>query len=143
MMVSLVTDGLIEPDGGRVRSHEIVVRMLARADRVPSIRAMAADMAMRVDFDLDTIDDLRVAVEEACATVLANTDANSVLVCRILISASYVEISASVPLPEGRNPGVEPFSLRVLRVLFESVDCWTTHAGGQGFFHVELTRSMG
>lgn len=115
--------------------------MLARMDRVPGIRAMAADLAMRADFDLDAISDLRLAVEEACATVLANTDPDSELVCRLLVSAEKVEISAHVPLPDRREPSVAAFSLRILRTLSDSVDYWTSRVNGQRLFHVQLTRS--
>ena len=38
-----------------LRPNEVEVRMLARRQWVPGIRALAADMAMREDFDLDAI----------------------------------------------------------------------------------------
>lgn len=115
--------------------------MPARMDRVPGIRAMAADLAMRADFDLDSISDLRLAVEEACATVLANTDPDCELVCRLLVSADKVEISAHVPLPDLREPTVAAFSLRILRTLSDSVDYWTSRVNGQRLFHVQLTKA--
>lgn len=125
----------------RLRPHEVEVRTLARHSGVPGLRALAADMAMRADFDLDTIADLRLAVEEACATVLANTDSDSILVCRMLISAAEVRITASVQLPDGWEPVVGPLSLRILRTLSESVDCWTNGSDSQRMFHVQLTKS--
>ena len=30
---------------------------------------MAGDLAMRMDYDLDAVEDLRLAVDEACATL--------------------------------------------------------------------------
>lgn len=98
-------------------------------------------MAMRADFDLDTIDDVRLAVEEACATVLANTDSASELVCRILISVHEVQITASVQLPQGWEPVVGPLSLRILRTLSQTVDCWTNGTEEQRMFHVQLTKT--
>jgi serine/threonine-protein kinase RsbW len=140
--VSLVNDRQEpSPDVADLRPREVEVRMLASMDRVPGIRALAADMAMREDFDLDAIADLRLAVEEACATVLANADPGGMLVCRLLISQSDVEINAFVTLPGGRNPAVGPLSLRILRTLSDSVDYWTTRTNGQRVFHVQLTRS--
>lgn len=116
--------------------------MLARGDRVPGIRALAADMAMHEDFDLDAISDLRLAVEEACATVLANADPDTTLVCRLLVSPAEVEISAFVTLQDGVDPTVGPLSLRILRTLSDSVDYWTTRIGDGRRFHVQLTRSV-
>lgn len=98
-----------------LRPNEVEIRMLARMDRVPAFRAMAADMAMREDYDLDAIADLRLAVEEACATVLANSDPSSVLVCRLLVSATEYEVTAQVVLKSSREPSVGPLSLRILR----------------------------
>ena len=37
--------------------------------QLPAVRAMAGDLAMRMDFDLDAVEDLRLAVDEACATL--------------------------------------------------------------------------
>lgn len=129
------------PGSPSLRPNEVEIRMLARMDRVPGIRAMAADMAMREDFDLDSISDLRLAVEEACATVLANADPESVLVCRMLVSPAEVEVSAHVTLPNGRDPTVGPLSLRILRTLSDSVDYWTSSTNGQRLFHVQLTKA--
>ncbi len=115
--------------------------MPARVDRVHGIRAMAASLAMRADFDLDAISDLQLAVEEACTTVLTNTDPDCELVCRLLVSTERVEISAHVPLRGDKDPTVAAFSLRVLRTLSDSVDYWTSKEGGQRRFHVQLTRA--
>lgn len=114
--------------------------MLARSDGVPWLRALAADMAMHADLDLDTIADLRLAVEEACATVLANAEPDSELVCRIRVAPTDVQITASVQLPRGWEPVVGPLSLRILRTLSQSVDCWTNGTEGQRMFHVQLTK---
>lgn len=115
--------------------------MPASGESVPGIRALAADMAMREDYDLDAISDLRLAVEEACTSVLANADPTGLLVCRVLVSATAVEISAFVVLADGREPNVGPLSLRILRTLSDSVDYWTTTTAGRRRFHVQLTKA--
>jgi serine/threonine-protein kinase RsbW len=126
-----------------LRPNEVEVRMLASRERVPGVRALAADMAMREDFDLDAISDLRLAVEEACATVLANAEPDSTLVCRLLVSTKLLEINASATLRPGLEPEVGSLSLRILRTLADSVDYWTTNTNGGGRqFHVQLTKSQ-
>jgi serine/threonine-protein kinase RsbW len=129
-------------DTPELRANEVEVRMLASRERVPGVRALAADMAMREDFDLDAISDLRLAVEEACATVLANAAPESTLVCRLLVSADLLEINASATLRSGADPEVGSMSLRILRTLADSVDCWTSTANGQRRFHVQLTKAQ-
>jgi serine/threonine-protein kinase RsbW len=125
-----------------LRANEVEVRMLASRERVPGVRALAADMAMREDFDLDAISDLRLAVEEACATVLANAAPESTLTCRLLVSADLLEINASATLRSGADPEVGSMSLRILRTLADSVNCWTSTTNGQRQFHVQLTKSQ-
>lgn len=126
-----------------LRPHEVEIRMLATVDQVTAVRGLAADLARRADYDLDTIEDVRLAVEEACASIVANAARDGVLICRLLISSSAVEVSAMVPLPDGRRPTVGPFSLRVLRTLADSVDFWTTGNGDDvRRFHVQFTKSV-
>lgn len=129
-------------DSAALRPNEIEVRMLASRERVPGIRALAADMAMREDFDLDAISDLRLAVEEACATVLANADPESTLVCRLLVSTKLLEINASATLRNDHEPEVGSLSLRILRTLADSVDYWTTANGDARLFHVQLVKAQ-
>ncbi|HEX3591158.1 MAG TPA: ATP-binding protein [Pseudonocardiaceae bacterium] len=136
-----MSDGQDAAGSAPLRPHEVEVRMLAAGQSVPGIRALAADMAMHEDFDLDAISDVRLAVEEACATVLANADPAGLLVCRVLVSATDLEISAFVTLADGREPSVGPLSLRILRTLSDSVDYWTSTADGRRLFHVALTKS--
>lgn len=129
-------------DTPELRANEVEVRMLASRERVPGVRALAADMAMREDFDLDAISDLRLAVEEACATVLTNAEPEGTLVCRLLVSADLLEINASATLRNGADPEVGSMSLRILRTLADSVDCWTSTSNGQRQFHVQLTKAQ-
>jgi serine/threonine-protein kinase RsbW len=138
--VGLVNDRpAAQPDFAHLRPGEIEIRTLASDNHVSGIRALAADLAMRADFDLDTISDLRLAVEEACATVLANADPNGMLVCRLLVSAARLEITAHVRLPAVGEPAVEPFSLRILRTLADTVDYWTSGSADGRLFNVQLT----
>lgn len=129
-------------DGMALRPNEIEVRMLANRQRVPGIRALAADMAMREDFDLDSIADLRLAVEEACSTVLANAEPEGDLVCRLLVSTKLLEINTSAMLANGRDPEIGALSLRILRTLADSVDYWTTDTEDGRRFHVQFTKSQ-
>jgi serine/threonine-protein kinase RsbW len=135
-------NGAQDPDEAPLRPNEVEIRMLANGDQVPGIRALAADMAMHEDFDLDDISDLRLAVEEACATVLANADPDSMLVCRLFVTAAELDITAFVTVADGLEPTVGPLSLRILRTLSDSVDYWTTKFGGRRRFHVQLTRAL-
>ena len=51
-----------------MRTVEVLVD--AVAGQVPLLRSVAADVAIRNDFDLDAIEDLRMAVDEAAALLV-------------------------------------------------------------------------
>ena len=129
-------------DTAPLRPNEVEVRMLANGERVPGVRALAADMAMREDFDIDAISDLRLAVEEACATVLANAEPHSTMTCRLLVTASLLQINTSATLRTGQEPSVGLMSMRILQTLADTVDSWTSTTDGQRRFHVQITKSQ-
>lgn len=53
----------------------VTVSVPARPEYVRVLRAVAAGVAARLDFTYDRIEDLRIAVDEACATILGLPDA--------------------------------------------------------------------
>lgn len=108
-----------------LRQHEVELRMLASRDRAPGLRALAADLAMRQDYDLDAIDDLRLVVDEICAILLADAAPDAVLIIRLLISPNRIEIGASVQLPGSGDLAVKPMSARILSTLADVFDCTT------------------
>ena len=67
----------------------VEVRTSATAALIPTIRAAASDLAARADFDLDAISDLRMAVDEACATSW---------------TTPRTDVGPAVPLPGPRRP---------------------------------------
>lgn len=126
----------------QLRPDEFEIRTAARSDRVPGVRALAAEMAMRADLDLDTIANVQLAVEEACATVLANADPDGHLLCRLLVSPTEMNISACVVVSSDRELSVGQLSLRILRALSDTVDYWSSKADDVRRFHVELAKSF-
>lgn len=67
---------------------------------LPTIRVLAADLAARADFDLDSIDDLRMALDEAWAMLarIAAPDAahNATLNCRFTVWPERIEVATEV-----------------------------------------------
>ena len=54
---------------------DVELRLPAESAYVAVLRMTTAGLAARLDFTLDDIEDLRMAVGEACALVLENADA--------------------------------------------------------------------
>lgn len=132
---------LYPPDEDDLRPGEVEVRMLVGDVRVATLRGIAADIAIREDFDLDAIWDLKLAVDEACATVLAKGKPDGLLVCRLLVTPEQVEVKATAATDNGYPPSQESLGWYMLQVLTDSAHCWTTAVGEERRIHVRFTKS--
>ncbi|HEX6404910.1 MAG TPA: hypothetical protein VF003_17400 [Pseudonocardiaceae bacterium] len=86
------------------------------------IRAVAADLAARADFEVDSIDDLRMAVDDACAMLIEIAAQGATLSCRFTVRPERIEAVAEVDVDDGIKP-LPTVSLRwrVLKCLAEEV----------------------
>ncbi|MBA8924912.1 serine/threonine-protein kinase RsbW [Kutzneria viridogrisea] len=106
-------------------SPEIEVRIAARPDHLSVLRAVAADLAMRADFDLDAISDLKMAVDEACATLISRANSpEDQLVCGFAVEADQIHFTAHAPTSSPAAPSRESFGWRVLSSLTDSANTW-------------------
>jgi serine/threonine-protein kinase RsbW len=125
-----------------LRAGEVEVRMRVDGVRVATVRAIAADLAIREDFDLDALADIRLAVDEACATVLAKAKPDGLLICRLLVTPAQVEVRATAATDNGEPPRGDSLGWHMLQVLTDSARCWITGADGDRHLHVEFTKSL-
>ena len=102
------------------------------------LRTATAGLAARLQFTLDEIEDLRIAVDEACAMLLTVATPDAELACRFTVSeeALTVETSVLTATPHGRLPPEESFSWQVLSALADKVN---TQVGG-GRAAIRLTK---
>ena len=75
---------------------EIRLSVPARADYVHVLRSVVASVAAKLDFSYDDIEDLRLAVDEACAYLLGLRDGPHVLTLSITPQNHTVDVLASV-----------------------------------------------
>lgn len=99
----------------------VEVRANAEATQLSVMRAVIGDLAMRADFDVDSIADLRLAVDEACSSLIRLTTPEAVLVCRFHSTPDSLAIQAEVSSNEAAGPRTDTFSWRVLTALMDSV----------------------
>ena len=121
------------------RRNEIELSMLAIRDHVPGLRALFAERAMRAEHDLDFIDDVKLAIDEVCAIMLANCSPADVLALRLFTDSDRVDISARVATTG--EPVVGSMSLRVLQALADSLDYWVEDMDGVRVFRLDFGRS--
>ena len=120
------------------------VRIAALPERLSVVRAVAADLAMREDFDLDAIADLRMAVDEVCSTLVTLAAPGAVLSCRFRSQDGEVQVAASAVCARSTTPNRNSFGWQVLTVLADSVTSWTSVEDGSDpewhLVHIDLIK---
>lgn len=122
---------------------DIELRLGTSLAHLPIIRSVVASIAMRADFDLDAIADLRLAVDEACSTLITRAVPESTMVCRFTISESELCFLGAVVSSEGSAPSTTSFGWRVLTTLADSATSWLEPSpdnGQRNWIHIELAK---
>jgi serine/threonine-protein kinase RsbW len=83
---------------------------------------MAGDLAIRMDYDLDAVEDLRLAVDEACATLAQIADGNAPLTVIFETTRAGLHIEAWVPTAQGTEVPRDGFGWAILATLVDAVD---------------------
>jgi serine/threonine-protein kinase RsbW len=97
---------------------------------------MAGDLAMRMDYDLDAVEDLRLAVDEACATLTSVASGDSPLTVVFETTRAGLHIEAWVPTADGVDVPRHGFGWAILATLVDAVEArratQATVPGGNG-----------
>ena len=104
------------------RADRLELRVPTTATQLPAVRAMAGDLAMRMDYDLDAVEDLRLAVDEACATLAAIAAGDAPLTVVFETTRAGLHIEAWVPTADGQDVPRDGFGWAVLATLVDAVD---------------------
>lgn len=125
---------MVDPTGdagqdGR-RAERLELRVPATPGQLPAVRAMAGDLALRMDYDLDAVEDLRLAVDEACALLAVLAEDDHPLTIVFETTRAGLHIDAWVPTAAGTGVPTDGFGWAVLQTLVDSVDA--TSATQQG-----------
>lgn len=86
------------------------------------LRTATAGLAARLDFTLDEIEDLRIAVDEACAMLLPQAAPGRDLTCSFELAEDCLSVTVSLPTTKARLPERDTFSWTVLAALAGEVD---------------------
>lgn len=107
---------------GAQAAATVEVRTTATAALIPTIRAVASDLAARADFDLDAISDLRMAVDEACAALVEVAAAGATLECTFVVASDLIRVHAEVRAARpDAAVATDTFGWRVLQTLADDV----------------------
>ncbi|GAA3382230.1 ATP-binding protein [Cryptosporangium minutisporangium] len=116
---------------------DIELTLPADPVHVPVARALAADLAVRLDYDLDEVSDLRMAVDEACAELVAKAAGPGRLRCVFQVDEDALRVTVSASTKDGATPGQNTFGWRVLTALVDEVTAW---ASGDNIVHIKLVK---
>jgi len=100
----------------------VVLRLPAQGAYLSVLRTATASLASRLDFTIDDIEDLRIAVDEACAMLLSQAVAGADLSCRFELGDRAIAVAVSVPTLDGSEPSRDTFAWTVLTALAGEVD---------------------
>lgn len=116
------------------------LRVPAEPVSVPVVRTAVASLAARLDFTLDRLEDLRLAVDEACALVVADAAAGSSLLVSMSQDSDDLLVDVSRTGTPAARPAEDSFAWLVLSAL---VDEARTVVDGDGSLHLLLRSSNG
>jgi serine/threonine-protein kinase RsbW len=114
---------------------DVELRLPADSAFVSVLRTTTAGLAARLDFPIDDIEDLRIAVGEASAMVLPEADPESELLCRFYMRPGALTVSVGVQAGAAGTPDYDSFAWQVLTTLATSAIA----DSGDGEFTISLT----
>jgi serine/threonine-protein kinase RsbW len=106
----------------RETNDHVTVSMPAEGAYLSVLRTATAGLAARLDFTLDEIEDLRIAVDEACAMLLTQAIPGTSLECAFDLGADEMTITVSVVAAQPRMPAKDTFAWTVLAALAGTVE---------------------
>jgi serine/threonine-protein kinase RsbW len=114
----------------------VEVRVPADGAYVATLRLTAASLAARCDLTVDDIEDLRLAVDEACALLLPHAAEASTLQARFELASGSLVVTAAVDSSDDASPDRNGFAWSVLSALASDVDVQS----GSGQLSITVTK---
>ena len=122
------------PTGAPGERADVELRVPADSVYVSVLRTTTASLSARLDFTIDDIEDLRIAVGEACALVLPEADPGTDLVAEYFLGNARLTVRVSVSGSDIGTPDYDSFAWQVLSTLATSAEA----ESAEGKFSVTL-----
>ncbi len=107
----------------RPTTDRVVLRLPAVGAYLSVLRTTTAALASRLDFTLDAIEDLRIAVDEASALLLPHAAPASSMECVFELTDDGLLVAVTLPTTEPADIDRESFAWTVLHALVDSISC--------------------
>ncbi|HVT65086.1 MAG TPA: anti-sigma regulatory factor [Mycobacteriales bacterium] len=103
----------------------VAITLPASSAYLTVLRTATAGLAARLDFTIDEIEDLRIAVDEACAMLLAQALPGADINCEFQLDGDAMTVTVSVMTVDGEEPSRDTFAWTVLTALAGEVSSGT------------------
>jgi serine/threonine-protein kinase RsbW len=100
----------------------VAITLPADSAYLSVLRTATAGLAARLDFTIDEIEDLRIAVDEACAMLLPQALPDATIHCEFRLDDGSIHVAVSVLTVDGQQPSRDTFAWTVLSALAGDVD---------------------
>jgi serine/threonine-protein kinase RsbW len=104
----------------------VEVRLPAEQAQLFVIRSLVTAVALRQDFDLDEVEDLKLAVDEMCSALVVRACVGELMVCTFDVEPGSVRVEASVGTDTAQPVERRTFGWQVLVTIADDVMTWVT-----------------
>lgn len=116
----------------------VELRVAARARMVATVRAVAAHVAGRADFDIDSISDLRLAVDEACGSLVELASGSGTLECVFSVAEDVMSVLVGTVVEVPASVDTTGFGWQLLRALTDQVELESGVEGRPGWVGIRF-----
>ena len=104
-----------------VTEEQVLLRLPADSAYLTVLRTATASLASRLDFTVDEIEDLRIAVDEACALVLPHIVEGASLECSFQLSPAAIGVTVVADTKDVELPAKDTFAWTLLHALVDDI----------------------
>ena len=120
--------------------NEVEFRVAAKLENLAVLRTLVAAVATFEDLDMDTVADLRLAVDEACTRLIRSAVADATLVVTVRSGENEVKINAATTCTTSDIMAPGSFSWHVLSSLTDEVSTFQDgHESDGALFGISMT----
>lgn len=137
-----------QPQAGQAEHKQgdavsVELRLVADLGQLFVVRALAATIAIRQDFELDAVEDVKLAVDEICSTLVPRAKPGEPLICQLTASDGVIGVLASVVSATDAPVDKDTFGWRVLTTLTDAASASVTPLDDGGFvLSIEVRQSQ-
>ncbi|MGA9873722.1 MAG: ATP-binding protein [Rhodococcus sp. (in: high G+C Gram-positive bacteria)] len=118
----------------------VELRVIADADQLPVVRAVAETLAVLGDFTLDDIADIKLVVDEVCSELIAGAVVGAELSCSFVVGDTAMRITTTSMVQDGHVPKSDSFGWHVLQTLTDSIALSASSVDGGSSVAVDVVK---